>query len=61
MVYSFSAFGGFKIIGEVIRTVKYCDDLVLPSKGATVLQGVICRLFEIGRSYVMEMNVENVR
>jgi hypothetical protein len=50
-------FGDFKI-GQVIRTVKYADDLVLQAKEETVLQGMIYRLFEIGRRYEMEMNVE---
>jgi hypothetical protein len=60
MVYSFSGVGGFKM-REVKCIVKYCDDLVLPSKEAMVLQSVINRLFEIGRSYVMEVNMENIR
>jgi hypothetical protein len=32
-------FGDFKIGGQVIRTVKYADDLVLLAKEETVLQG----------------------
>jgi hypothetical protein len=51
-------FGGFRIGGKVIRTVKYADDLVLLVKEETVLQGMIDRLIEIGRRYGMEMNVE---
>ena len=35
--------GDFKKGGQVIRTVKYVDDLVLVTKEATV-----CRLIEIG-------------
>jgi uncharacterized protein (DUF2147 family) len=42
--------GDFKTGGQVICTVKYADNLVL--------QGMICRLIEIGRYYGMEMNVE---
>jgi hypothetical protein len=41
-------FGDFKI-GQIIRTVKYADDLVLLAKKVTVLQGMIDRLTEIGR------------
>jgi hypothetical protein len=50
--------GDFKIGGEVIRTVKYADDLVVLAKEETVLQSMIDRLIEIGRRYGMEMNVE---
>jgi hypothetical protein len=51
-------FGVFKIVGQVIGTVKYADDLVLLAKEDTVLQGVVDRLIETGRCYGMEMNVE---
>jgi hypothetical protein len=51
-------FGYFRI-GEGICTVKYADDLVLLAKDETALQGIIDRLIETGRSYVMEMNVES--
>jgi hypothetical protein len=44
-------FGDFKIGEKVIRTVKYADDVVLLAKEETVLQGMIDRLIEIGRSY----------
>jgi hypothetical protein len=44
-------FADFKIGGQVIRTVKYADDLVLLAKEETVLQGMIDRLIEIGRRY----------
>jgi hypothetical protein len=54
-------FGDFKIGGQVIRTVKYADDLVLLAREETVLQGMVDRLIEIGRHYGMEMNVENLR
>jgi hypothetical protein len=40
-------FGDFKIGGQVIRTVKYADDLVLLAKEETVLQVMIDRLIEI--------------
>jgi hypothetical protein len=48
---AFEGFGVFKI-GQVIRTVKYADHLLL------VLQGVTDRPIEMGRWYGMEMNVE---
>jgi hypothetical protein len=47
-------FGDFRIGGQVIRTVKYADDLVVLAKEQTVLQGMVDRLPEIGRSYGME-------
>jgi hypothetical protein len=53
-------FGDFKIGGQVIRTVKYTDDLVLLAKEEKVLQGMIDRLIEIERHYGMEMNVEKL-
>jgi hypothetical protein len=53
-------FGDFKI-GQVIRNVKYADDLVLLAKEETVLQGMVDRLIEIGRRYGMEMNVEKTK
>jgi hypothetical protein len=46
-------FEDFKIGGQVIRTVKYADDLVLPAKEEGVLQGMIDRLIETGRRYGM--------
>jgi hypothetical protein len=54
-------FGDFKIGGQVIRTVKYADDLVLLAKEETVLQSMIDRLIEIGRRYGMQMNVEKTK
>jgi hypothetical protein len=51
--------GDFKIGGQIIKTVKYVDDLVLMVKEETVLQGMIDKLIEIGGCYGMEMNVEN--
>jgi hypothetical protein len=50
-------FGDFKIGGQIIRTVKYADDLVLLAKEEKVLQGMIDKPIEIGRCYGMEMNV----
>ena len=40
-------FVDFKIGGQVIRTVKYADDLVLLAKEEAVLQGMIERRTEI--------------
>jgi hypothetical protein len=40
--------GDFKIGGQVIRTVKYADDLELLAREEKVLQGMIDRLSEIG-------------
>jgi hypothetical protein len=54
-------FGDFKIGGQVIRTVKYADDLVLLARKENVLQGTVDRLIEIGRCYGMEMNVEKTK
>jgi hypothetical protein len=54
-------FGDFTIGGEVIRTVKYADDLVLLAKEEKVIQDVIDRVIETGRRYGMEMNVEKTK
>jgi len=54
-------FGGFKIGGQIIHTVKYADDLVLLAKEEKVLQDMIDKLNETGRCYGMEMNVEKNR
>jgi hypothetical protein len=54
-------FGDFKIGGQVIRTVKYADDLVLVVREEKVLQGMVDRLIEIGRHYRMEINVEKTK
>jgi hypothetical protein len=54
-------FGDCKIGGQVIRTVKYADDLVIVTREEKVLQGMVDRLTEIGRHYGMEMNVEKLR
>jgi hypothetical protein len=53
-------FGDFKI-GQVIRTVKYGDYLVLLAREEKVLQGMGYSLIEIGRRYGMEMNVEKTK
>jgi len=50
--------GDFNIIGQIIQTVKYADDLVLMAMEEMVLQGMIDKLIEIGSCYGMEMNVE---
>jgi hypothetical protein len=42
-------FADFKIGGQVLRTVKYADDLVLLAKEVTMLQGKIDRLNETER------------
>jgi hypothetical protein len=55
------SFGGFKIRGQVIRTVKYADKLVLLAKEETVLQNMFDRLIKIGRCYRMEMNGEYIK
>jgi hypothetical protein len=41
-------FGDFKIRGQVMRTVKYADGLVLLAREEKVLQGMVERLTEIG-------------
>ena len=54
-------FGDFKIGGQVIRTVKYADELVLLARKEKVRQGMVHRVSEIGRRYGMEMNVEKTK
>jgi hypothetical protein len=54
---AFEGFGDFKI-RQVIRTVKYADDLVLLAREEKVLQDMVDTLIETGRRYGMEMNVE---
>jgi hypothetical protein len=53
--------GDFKIRGQLIRTVKYADSLMLLAKEEKMLQGMIDRLVEIGRCYGKEMNVEKTK
>ena len=50
-------FGGFKIGGQIIHTVKYADCLVLLAKEEKVLQDMSDKLIEIGGCYRMEINV----
>jgi hypothetical protein len=54
-------FGCFEMEGQVIRTLKYANDLVILAKGNTVLQRIIDKLIEIGRFYGMEVNLENTK
>jgi hypothetical protein len=54
-------FGDFKIGGQVIRTVKYADDLELLAKEENVLQDMVDRLIEIARCYGMEINMEKTK
>jgi len=54
-------FGDFKIGGQIIRTVKYADELVLLAKEEKVLQDMIDKLMETGGCYGMEMNVEKTK
>ena len=54
-------FGDFKIGGQIIRTVKYADDLVLLAKEKKVLQGMIDKVIEIGKCYGMEKNTQKIK
>jgi hypothetical protein len=54
-------FGDIRIGGNGICTVKCVDELLLPAKDETALQGMIGRLIENEKSYVLEMNVESNR
>ena len=54
-------FGDFKIVGQVIHTVKYVEDLVLMTKEETALPGMIDRLIEIGRYYGMDIMWKKLR
>jgi hypothetical protein len=53
--------GDFKIVGQIIKSVKYADDIVLMVKEGTVLQGMIDKLIEIRRCYGMEINVDKTK
>jgi len=53
--------GYFNIGGQIIRTVKYADDLVLMAQEVKMLQGMNDKLIEIGSCYGMEMNVEKTK
>ena len=52
--------GDFKTGGEVIRTLKYADELVLLTMEMMVLQGTIKRLTETGRCCEVEINTWRV-
>jgi hypothetical protein len=54
-------FGDFKIGGQITETVKHATELVLLAKEEKVVQDMIDKLTEIGRSYGMEMNVEKLK
>ena len=41
-------FGDFKVGRQIIKTLKYADDLVLLAKEENVLQDMIDKLIEIG-------------
>ena len=45
----------------LLKATHYADDLVLLAKEGKVLQDMIDKLIEIGRSYGMEMNVEKTK
>jgi hypothetical protein len=47
-------FGDLNIGKQIIRSVKYTDDLMPLAKKETVLQGMTDRPTEIGRCYGME-------
>ena len=51
-------FGDFKIGGQIIRTVKYADELVLLTKEGKMIQDITSILIEIGGCCGTEMNVE---
>jgi hypothetical protein len=51
---AFERFEDFKLGGQVIRTVKHADDLVLLAKEEMVLQGMIYRLIGIGNAMAWE-------
>jgi hypothetical protein len=51
-------FGDFRRGGEIIRAVKYADDLVLLAKKETSLQGMSDRLIATGSCRGMEMSEE---
>jgi hypothetical protein len=40
-------FGDFKIVGQIIHTVEYANDLVLLAKEEKVLQDIIHKVIEI--------------
>jgi hypothetical protein len=58
---AFEGSGDFKIVGQLIQTVKYSDELVLLAKEEKVLQDMIDKLSEIGRFYGVEMDVKRTK
>ena len=54
LILSAKGFGDFKMGGQVIRPVKYADDVVLLAEEETVLQGMTDRVTAVG----LEMNVD---
>ena len=46
---------------QLIRTVKYVEELMLMNREETLLHTVIVRRIEIGRCYGMKINLENAR
>jgi hypothetical protein len=54
-------FGNFRIRGQVFRTLKYADGLVLHTNEEVMLQGMFERLIEIGSCCGMEINVEETK
>ena len=55
---SIKGFGDYKI-EQVIRTVKYADDIVLLAKEETMLQGKYF-IFRIFRYLIDKLNLENI-
>ena len=53
-------FRDFQIAGKGFRTVQYADYFVLLVKGGSVVQGIINTITEIGRCFVIEMNIKIV-
>jgi len=54
-------FGDFRTGGQVIRTEKYADDLVLLAKEEVLLQGTGEIQNETGRCYGKEVNMEKTK
>jgi hypothetical protein len=54
-------FGDFNIGGNIISSVKYADDLELPAKTVTLIQGLINTLIEPGRCCRMEKNEDKTK
>jgi len=54
-------FGDFKIGGQITRSVKYADDLVLLAKEEKVLQDMVDKLTKTRGCFGMEMNVEKTK